>query len=292
VTRRRVLVLGYGRLGLAFCRLYHAGYRIRGIKRTPLAPPADAPCDVVCLPIRDAALQPHLAWADVVIFSPASGRTGGGGETEEDAARYRETYLGNMECVTALMRQEAIRPSVVILVGSTGVYPRSTGGVWTEDRTIPVESPRQEVLLQTERALTRSGLPYVILRCGGLYGEGRDPLGWVGQKKELVSTDKAEEVLSLVHQDDVCGVIDRVIATGVTNEVFNVRDDSAFTRRALYALIAARAGVPIVDRGPAPPVGPASPDRRIPNDKVKTRLAYRFSRPPITDYLTATPAIS
>jgi len=299
MTGRRVLVLGYGRLGRAFCRLYHSAYLIRGIKRTPPPPQPDAPCDVVCTPIRDAALQPHLAWADIVLFCPASGRTGGGRESEEDAARYRETYLGNMESVTALMTKAAIRPVVVILIGSTGVYPRSTGGVWSEERPIPVETPRQEVLLLTEQALIRSGLPFVILRCGGLYGEGRDNLAWIGRRTELPSTELTDERLSLVHQDDVCGVIDRVIGRviergmdrGVTNEIFNVRDDSAFTRKTLYTIIAARLGVPIVDRGPAP-APPAPSDRLIPNDKVKTRLAYRFSRPPITAYLAGTPAIS
>jgi nucleoside-diphosphate-sugar epimerase len=297
MTAQRVLILGYGRLGQAFCRLYHAAYAIRGIKRTPLPPLPDAPCDVVCTPIHDAALQPHLAWADVVIFCPASGRNGGGRDGERDAARYRETYLGNMQYLTALMMQASIHsggPRVVILIGSTGVYPRSTGGVWSEERPIPIETPRQEVLLLTEQVLIRSGLPFVILRCGGLYGEGRDNLAWIGRRKELHSTELTDELLSLVHQDDVCGVIDRVIERGVSNEIFNVRDDSALTRKALYTLIAARAGVPILERGPAPaPPVPSVPiDRRIPNDKLKTQLGYRFSRPPMTAYLTGTPAIS
>jgi nucleoside-diphosphate-sugar epimerase len=297
MTGKRVLILGYGRLGRAFCRLYHAAYTIRGIKRTPLPPANDAPCEVVCTPIHDDALQPHLAWADVVIFCPASGREGGR-DGEQDAARYRDTYLGNMEFVTALMRKAAIRPSLVVLIGSTGVYPRSTGGVWSEDRPVPVETPRQEVLLLTERVLIVSGLPYVILRCGGLYGEGRDTLLWIGRRKELPSSELTDEVLSLVHQDDVCGVIDRVMKRGVKNEIFNVRDDSALTRKTLYTLIAARAGVPILDRGPAPPASSAPDDqfgrvgRLIPNEKLKSQLSYRFKRPPITDSLTGMPAIS
>jgi nucleoside-diphosphate-sugar epimerase len=279
---QRVLILGYGRLGQAFCRLYHSVYQIRGVKRMPLPPPADTLCEVVCAPIHSEAVQPHLAWADVVIFCPASGREGGGRDREQDTARYRETYLGNMEAVTAVMGEASIHPSVVILIGSTGVYPRLTGGVWSEERPIPIETPRQEVLLLTEQALIHSGRPFVILRCGGLYGEGRENLLWIGRKKELLSTELTDEPLSLVHQDDVCGVIHQVISRGVTREIFNVRDDSAFTRKTLYAMIAARSGVPIIERGPPPP--PAS--RHIPNDQLKTRLGYRFSRPPITAYLT------
>jgi len=81
-----------------------------------------------------------------------------------------------------------------MLIGSTGVYPRSTGGVWSENRPVSVETPRQEVLLLTERVLIVSGLPYVILRCGGLYGEGRDALLWIGRRKELPSTELTDEV--------------------------------------------------------------------------------------------------
>lgn len=290
---RRVLILGYGRLGQAFCRLYHTTYQIHGVKRTPLPPQSaqsDTPCDVVCLPIHSETLQPHLAWADVVVFCPASGREGGreggGRETEQDAARYRETYLGNMDAVLALMAMASIHPSVIVLVGSTGVYPRLPGGVWSEERPIPVETVRQEVLLLTEQALIRSGQPFVILRCGGLYGEGRENFFWLGRRKELPSTELTDEPLSLVHQDDVCGVIAQVIDEGVTREIFNVRDDSTLTRKTLYPMIAARFGVPIVDHGPAP-VSPALIDRRIPNGKLKTQLGYRFSRPPITAYVAA-----
>jgi len=286
MTPRRVLILGYGRLGRAFCRLYHSIHTIRGVKRTPLSPPADAPCEVVSLPIYSERLRPHIEWADIILFCPASGRGGGGREMEQDASRYRETYLGNMEYVTALMGNTLARSAVIILIGSTGVYPRLAGGVWSEERPIPVETPRQEVLLLTEQVLIRSGLPFVILRCGGLYGEGRENFLWIGRKKELLSTELTDEPLSLVHQDDVCGVIDRVIERGVTNEIYNVRDDSAFTRKTLYTIIADRLGVPIIDCG-APPAPPAQMNRRIPNDKLTRRLGYRFSRPPVTAYISS-----
>lgn len=285
MTPRRVLILGYGRLGRAFCRLYHAVHQIRGVKRTPLPPGVESPCEIICAPIGGEAAHPHLAWADVVIFCPASGREGGrdrgGRDREQDTARYRETYLGNMEAITAWMGRASASPPVVILISSTGVYPR-LAGVWSEERPIPVESPRQEVLLLTEQALIRSGAPFVILRCGGLYGEGRENFLWLGRKTELSSAELTEEPLSLVHQDDVCGVVNRVIESGVTREIFNVRDDSAFTRKTLYTMIAKRLGIPIVDRGPAA----VSADRQIPNDKLKQRLGYQFSRPPITAYLS------
>jgi nucleoside-diphosphate-sugar epimerase len=273
---RRVLILGYGRLGQAFCRLYRSKYEIRGVKRTRLAPSSDLPCEVVLLPIQSESLAPHLEWAEVVIFCPSSGRDG-----QSDFAHYRTTYLENLECVLALIARCPSSPRQVILIGSTGVYPQSQGGAWSEERPIPVESPRQEVLLLTERALIRSGAPFVILRCGGLYGEGRENFSWLRQKKELRSSELTAQPLALVHHDDVCGVLDRVIERRIVGEIYNVRDDSTFSRKALYRSIAGSAGIPVIDDGPSP----VAVDRQIPNTKVKELLGYMFRRPPVTAYL-------
>ncbi|MEW6325816.1 MAG: hypothetical protein AB1515_10575 [Nitrospirota bacterium] len=275
-TLPRVLILGYGRLGRAFCRRYHDAYQIRGIKRT--ASPV-SPCESVLMPIQSEALRPHLAWADVIIFCPSSGSRGNTGRGDESGvADYRETYLGNMQFVLARLDGRPVR---VILIGSTGVYPRQSGS-WDEARPIVMDNDRQRVLWETEQALARSGAPYVILRCGGLYGEERDNFGWVRRRTELVSSELTDEPLALVHQDDVCGVIDAVIRRGAVNDIFNVRDDSALSRKRLFGRIAARAGIPIAHDG-----APAATDRSIPNDKVKRRLGYRFSAQSILDYLEA-----
>ena len=287
MTPPRLLILGYGRLGRAFVQRHHAAYQVRGVKRTPI--PGDS-CELALMPIQSDTLRPHLAWADVVLFCPSSGGGGDGARGQgksgrgggDDLSRYRETYLGNMQFVVALLERERAA-SRMILVGSTGVYPRGRDGVWSEEQSIPLESDRQEVLWRTEQALAGSGVPYVILRCGGLYGVGRENFGWVRRKSSLPASELTDEPLALVHQDDVCDVIDRAIRLGATNEVFNVRDDSTLSRKELFGAIAARANIPIVQDGPVPP----RIDRRIPNEKVKTGLGYRFSKTSILDYLEA-----
>ena len=282
MKKLQLLIIGYGRLGQAFYRLYHSHYEIRGVKRTPL--PED-PCQLALMPIQSDTLRPHLRWADVVIFCPATGRAGSGASgsrgSESDFANYRETYLGNMEFVLGQLKHAHGSLRCFILIGSTGVYPRSQGGSWTEDRTIPVETPRQEILLLMEQALIQSGFPAVILRCGGLYGEGRENFSWVGRRKELLSSQLSDDPMTLVHQDDVCDVIQRVIEQQVVGQIFNVRDDSTVSPKTLFMQVAAQSGVPLVKDGHPPP----AVNRHIPNAKLKHVLGYQFHRQEITAYV-------
>lgn len=258
---KKVLILGFGALGRTFHRLYGSDYTIKGVRRTP---EDGGPCPLVILPIQSEALRPHLEWADVLLFCPSSG----GGDIEH----YRDTYLGNMRYLIRMIRENPLSVHHVIAVGSIGVYPKDREGVWKEDDPIPVESPRQEVLRATETELIESGLPYVILRCGGLYGEGRGGFSRIVRKKELRTSEMPESPIALIHQDDVCGIVDSVIRGKVQREIFNAVDDSNLRRSDLYHMIAEAAGLPIVDDGPAP----HEPQRVISNARIKFQLGYRF----------------
>jgi nucleoside-diphosphate-sugar epimerase len=258
---KKVLILGYGALGRAFHRLYGSHYAILGVRRTPAA---DEPCPLAILPIQSDALRPHLEWADVILFCPSSG----GGDIEH----YRDTYLGNMAHLVRRIRENPLSVQQIIAVGSTGVYPKNREGVWTEDDPVPVETPRQEVLRATETALMESGLPWAILRCGGLYGPGRNGFSRILRKKELRTSELSGQPIALIHQDDVCGVIDTVIAEKAQGEIYNAVDDSHLRRSDLERMVAEIAGIPIVDDGPPPP----EPERIILNTKLKASLGYRF----------------
>jgi nucleoside-diphosphate-sugar epimerase len=257
----RALILGYGLFGQAFHRLYHSRYQLRGVKRTPIA---NESCPIIPMPIQNKALMTHLRWTDVVIFSPSSG----GG----DLTRYHDTYLGNMDFVLRMIQTHHIAIQSFIVIGSTGVYPKSIDGTWKEDTPIPSETPRQGILLQTEQALKNSGLPYVILRCGGMYGDGRGNFSRVIRKGEIQTSEMSNQFLSLVHQDDVCGIVDRVITTKQQNTTYNVVDDSKLRKKELLQLISDEAGIPIVETGPAS----RTADRLIVNTKVKESLGYSF----------------
>ena len=274
----KILILGFGALGRALARRHGSRYEFRGIKRTPLA---SAPCPVVLMPIADAGIVEHLRWADHVVFCPAA--------SSSDLDVYRATYLDNMASIVARIREHGITPRSVILISSTGVYPESGDASIDETRDLMVETERQGVLVQTEHALIDSGAPYVIFRCGGLYGERRDAFRARLAEGRITTAMLSRQFVHFIHINDVCDAIDLVIRRGIVGEIFNLVDDSPIRRVEFYRFLSSLYGIPLPDVGPAPDV---VRDRVISNAKAKSRLGLTLSSPRITDYLRASASAS
>jgi nucleoside-diphosphate-sugar epimerase len=270
----RVLILGFGKLGDALVRRHAARYDFRGIKRAPIN---DPPCPMFFLPIDDDRIVAHLAWADHVVFCPAA--------PASDDGAYRSTYLDNMAALTRRLNEHRITPRSIILISSTGVYPESVDEPIDEEYQPVVESERQNILLQTEHALIQSGLPYVVFRCAGLYGGGRDAFRERLADGRINSTMLTNQYVHFIHLHDVCDAIDLAIRRTVTAEVYNLVDDSMIRRADFYRFLSTLYGVPILDRGTA---RATTHDRRITNAKAKTSLGLTLSSPSITEYLAAT----
>lgn len=276
---QKILILGFGALGSALARRHGERYEFRGIKRTPIA---SAPCPVVLMSISDAEIDEHLAWADHIVFCPAA--------SSSDLETYRATYLDNMVSITARMAERRIKPRSVILISSTGVYPESMEEFVDETHEPVVETERQEILLQTERVLIDSGLPYVIFRCGGLYGEGRGNFRGRLADGVMTSAMLSRRFVHFIHVNDVCDAIDLAISRNVTGEIFNLVDDSQIRRADFYRFLSSLYGLPIPNEGPPPEI---VRDRLISNAKAKSQLGLTLSSPRITDYLqkeTASPS--
>ncbi|MFZ5862852.1 MAG: NAD-dependent epimerase/dehydratase family protein [Nitrospirota bacterium] len=272
----RVLILGFGTLGDALVRRHANRYEFRGVKRTPITAP---PCPMFFLPLDDDRIAEHLAWAEHLVFCPAA--------PASDAAAYRATYVDNMATLTRRLIERRITPRSIILISSTGVYPESADEPIDENYQPPVESERQDILLQTEHALIQSGLPYVILRCAGLYGGGRDAFRERLADGRINSTMLTTQYVHFIHRHDVCDAIDLAIRRQLMADIFNLVDDSLIRRVDFYRFLSTLYGLPILDRGPAPTV---AHERRITNTKAKTGLGLTLTSPNITEYLTASVA--
>ena len=270
MTGKNLLILGYGLLGAAFFRLYGSDYQIRGVRRSSRK---EADPLVVQMSIQDDALRVHVEWADIVIFCPAPGRR------EVDA--YRTTYLENMQFLLQLMTaSRMIRP--IILVSSTGVYPRSSDQQWQESDTVPMTSSFQAILLSTENALIESLIPYAILRAAGLYGEERGYAHRVIARGFVNQSDMSDQWVTSVHQDDLCGVIHQVILQNKLGEIYNVVDRTDMTKKHLVEWMVNAFGLRIVSDGPPALTGC---NRRIGTDKLTKQLGYIFRYPTVTHFL-------
>ncbi|HEX9756342.1 MAG TPA: NAD-dependent epimerase/dehydratase family protein [Nitrospiria bacterium] len=272
--KKKVLILGFGDLGRALVKYYGKYYDFRGMKRSPIDHP---PCPLFYQPIQSPELDAHLTWAEGLVFCPAP--------SADDEKRYQEVYLENMRFLVARIKKQRFQIGPIIMIGSTGIYPQKGEVLWTEDSTLHVENPRQEVLFETEKTLVESGLPFVILRCAGLYGEGKGKFKERLSQGRITTAMMTSQYVHFIHLRDVCEAVHRVILKGVVREVFNVLDNSNIRRKDFYQFLSDLFGLPVSDAG-EPPKGLS--DRRILNQKLKSHLGLSLRYPKITEYLRST----
>jgi nucleoside-diphosphate-sugar epimerase len=265
----KILILGYGHLGAAFSRLY-GHYQIRGVRRSHVVP---APPGLIQMPIQSEALIPHIEWADVILFCAAPGR--------RDLVQYRKTYLDNITFLFNLIKKYPTALDCFILISSTGVYPRGMGGRWQEEDPIPIETPLQKILLDTEQAVMASGLPYAILRSGGIYGQERGYLHRVMQQEKIMQSGMSEQWVTSIHQDDLCGIIHEVIDRRIIGKVFNAVDHTQLTKRQWAERISEEMGLPVISDGSSQEV----PCRQVSNDRLKEKVGYHFRYPTVITFL-------
>lgn len=269
--KEKILVLGFGALGAALARCFGTRYEFRGIKRQPIASP---PCPVYYMPIADPRLTEHLAWADHVVFCPAP--------SSSDTDLYRAIYLDNMLSLLSMVSEQRLTLCSLILISSTAVYPESADALIDETCEPVGDTERQAILLQTERALIDSGIPFIIFRCGGLYGTERDMYRTRLVEGRITSAALSRQYVHFIHLTDVCAAIDLAIRHNIRREIFNLVDDSDIRRVDFYRFLSSLYGIPIPEAG-----APSSVlrDRRISNAKVKSQLGLTLASPRITDYL-------
>jgi len=269
--KQKILILGFGDLGHALVKYLGSHYQFRGVKRSRID---GAPCSLFFHSIQSPDLDEHLDWADHIVFCPAP--------SADDEKRYREVYFENMKFLVSLIQENSFPIQSIVMIGSTGIYPQTGDRPWVEDAPLHVDSPRQEILLSTEKILAESELPYVILRCAGLYGEGKGKFKERLSQGRITTAMMTSQYVHFIHLRDLCETVHQVISKGLVGELFNVLDDSNIRRKDFYQFLSDLFRLPVSDAGD-PPNG--LPDRRILNQKLKSCLEFSFFSPKITDFL-------
>lgn len=166
----------------------------------------------------------------------------------------------------------------IIFTSSTSVYS-DTGGITTEEDAIPgtAARPSGEALLKAEETIIKSGLDYIILRLGGLYGYERHPVKYLAGKKNL--SDPLKPV-NLIHLDDCIKVVHKLLRKKTRNQIYNVVSDGHPPRSELYTTAARHLDLP-------PPEFKDTPGkdyRIVSNAKLKEDLEISFMYPNPMDH--------
>lgn len=106
----------------------------------------------------------------------------------------------------------------VIFISSTSVYGAKSGPI-TEQTIVLPEAESGKAILKAEQSIIKSGIPYVILRFGGLAGPNRHPGKFLAGKTLPTS---GNEIINFLHLNDAIGVIKYMIEHHISNEIYNV----------------------------------------------------------------------
>ncbi len=283
-----VLIVGCGDIGQRVARQYRAqGLSVRGLARseTSAARLLTGGIEPVSGDLADGTTLKDLPTAEAVLFyfAPPPGQ----GE--------RDPLLQNF-----LAAIDAARlPAKLVFISTTAVYGDCHGDWITEAQVAEPQTARGRRRLDAENTLRRwgkeTGVPFVILRVGGIYGPGRLPVARL--EKGLPIIDLADSpYTNRIHQDDLAQVCVAAAERGIPGEVYNVADGHPGTMSQYFIDVAKALGLPpppAVSRAEAEKVMSAGmlsylqESRRLDNRKMREELAVELHYPDLSAGLAA-----
>lgn len=126
----------------------------------------------------------------------------------EGADGYQRGYIEPLQALVnhATFWQHA---PLILFASSTGVYHQTDGEIVDESSPTEPTSYSGQYMLQAEQLLADSGLPYCIVRLGGIYGPGRDFL----IRQVRAGKGGGPDYTNRIHQDDAGNCIGFLVAS-------------------------------------------------------------------------------
>jgi nucleoside-diphosphate-sugar epimerase len=139
------------------------------------------------------------------------------------------------------------RPARLIYLGTTGIYG-DCGGALVDESTPPhPATDRARRRLAAERELQgwslETGVPLLILRVAGIYGQGRLPLAALRAGQPVVNGNEAP-FSNRIHVDDLAAVCLAAAERGPAGAIYNVSDGESSTMTDYFLAVAAAFGLP------------------------------------------------
>lgn len=203
----------------------------------------------------------------------------------------RRFYVDGTRRLLAALMQQRVSLRRVVWIGSTSALPDRDAWL-DEDCDERPDHERGRVQRDAEAVVIehaqQHGIPWFVLRLGGLYGPGRG-LDRIYRRRGThgQSDSQADELpgdgmapTNLVHRDDaVAAVLAALAAPADRHGVVHVVDDEHTPRRWMYQRLAERLGLPPVEWADPVPPGAAPRGKRVSNRRLKQQLGVQLRFP-------------
>ena len=243
-----ILLLGYGDIAQRSARLMVAdNHQVVGACRNPDNKPLINGVETVA---ADASNEQDLRAlfsarkVDLVVVTLTP--------SEYSKEGYRQGYVVPCRHLQQVISELSYSP-YVIYVSSTGVYGQSEGEWVDESSPTAPDSDSGQMLLQAEHLIRDLPVPSTILRCSGIYGEGRD---FMRKQLQQGKATLRDSWTNRIHQDDVASFIFHLVRFPQhRHRLFLVSDDKPTKQYQVYQYLAEQEGVELngpVEPGPGP----------------------------------------
>ncbi len=228
-VKKYIAVVGCGWLGLPCAkRMIENAWKVKGTttQNEKLAMFANIGIEPYLLNLyNETPIDPTLLDVDYLLINVPPGRT-----NSEGLKRYPSEINRLLE---AAKKGTSIKK--IVYISSTSVYGKPQDLI--DERTVTnPESDAGKAILGAEEFVMKSGLPYVILRFGGLAGPGRHPGRFLAGRSGLTSGNQS---VNFLHLEDAIGVVWYMFDHQVEIGIYNVVAPIHPTKKEFYTKMAA-----------------------------------------------------
>ena len=223
---KRITIAGLGWLGKAFAAtLMNFGYNVKGSVTDASKAKELSAKGIAAFPIVltesgvTGNIEALLADTDVlaIMIPPGLRRNTGA------------NYALKMAHFLHQIETSAIQK--VILISSTSVYDDTQGHVTEKDMPKPQSNAAKQLYDVEQIFFNSPSFETTIVRFGGLFGGGRNPVRFLAGRKGLSNGDAP---VNMIHRDDCIGILLSIIQKNAFGHIFNAVSPQHPTKREYY----------------------------------------------------------
>lgn len=223
-------------------RLLSAGHRVRGLVRNPDTPLVE----------RLASRGMGVWTGDLTRPDSLVGSADGVDYVYNLTSRLviengsvRRTFVdGNQHLIAACSRARTVK--AYVFTSNVAPYGDAGDALVSEDHPVAPAHALGAVMAEAERTIMQAArehrFPAIILRCGSIYGPGRDPVDAVEQGIATLYGD-GRNFVSHIHIDDLLAILAAVATDGQPGAIYNVGDDQPLRQIELLSEVRQRLGM-------------------------------------------------